>query len=133
MSASGKRKGLLVRVAIDSSSGGWNGPVDSVTGEFAYVPIDESRPTKAGMACPYTIVLPALVPFSSALPRHLLALNMHLDPDFLSLTYGDQGQRARRILSLLGPDDLIAFYGGLRDIHDLSIGIELPVINGIPD
>ncbi len=37
--------GLLVRIGADLSKvgGGFNGPVDSETGEFVYVPIREDR------------------------------------------------------------------------------------------
>jgi len=42
---------------------------------------------------------------------------MHLDPDFDYLTYGDVGQRARRIRTTVGCDDLLVFYAGLSDIH----------------
>ena len=38
---------------------------------------------------------------------------MHLDPDFSTLTYGDQGRRAKQIQQL-GRDDLLVFYASLR-------------------
>jgi hypothetical protein len=34
-------KGVLVRIGIDSTCGGWNAPLDPRTGRFAYVPIPE--------------------------------------------------------------------------------------------
>jgi hypothetical protein len=41
----------------------------------------------------------------------------HLDPDFIFLTYGDQGARARRIREVLGTGNgFIAFYASLRDV-----------------
>ena len=42
---------------------------------------------------------------------------MHLDPDFERLTYGDQGERAKQLLSNLGDGDLIVFYAGLSDVR----------------
>jgi hypothetical protein len=42
---------------------------------------------------------------------------MHLDPDFDTLTYGDQGSRADQIQRKLSPGDLLVFYAGLRDVH----------------
>ena len=48
-------KGLLVRVAADTTEvgGGWNGPVDSKTGEFVYVPIRDSGPFHPGPFHPF--------------------------------------------------------------------------------
>jgi hypothetical protein len=112
-------KGLLVRVAADQSEGGgyWNGPVDSRTGHFAYVAIPECRPSRPNLNKPYAGVSPALARLGSSLPAHLAQEDMHLDPDFKHLTYGDGGERAKQIRSKLKPGDLIVFYGGLRDVH----------------
>jgi hypothetical protein len=40
----------------------------------------------------------------------------HLDPDFEYLTYGDQGQRGKRIDNLLKAEDLLAFFAALRPV-----------------
>lgn len=108
---------LLVRVGADQSSAGgsWNGPVDSGTGRFAYVPIPESREVHAGLETPYAVVAPALASFGLELPDHLRGRRMHLDPDFEQLTYGDRGERAKQIRTILGPDDIIVFYAGLAE------------------
>ena len=110
---------LLVRVGADQSEGGgnFNGPVDSRTMDFAYVPIPETRINREGMARPYTLVTPALLPFGTSLPDRLATACMHLDPDFEHLTYGDQGQRALQIKARLQQGDLIIFYAGLRDVN----------------
>lgn len=110
---------LLVRVGADQSEGGghFNGPVNSRTMAFAYVPIPETEVIREEMAKPYALVAPALLPFGIALPGRLSGANMHLDPDFDHLTYGDRRQRAFQIQAHLGPGDLIVFYAGLRDIH----------------
>jgi hypothetical protein len=112
-------KGLLVRVGVDQSEGGgcWNGPVDSRTGEFVYVPIPDSGPFHPGLAKPYSGIAPHLGGQWPSLPPHLSALDTHLDPDFTYLTYGDQGERAKQITTKLGNSDLIVFYAGLADIH----------------
>ena len=49
-------KALLVRVGADQSDGGgyWNGPVDSRSGEFVYVPIPDDGPFHPGLAKPYS-------------------------------------------------------------------------------
>jgi Nucleotide modification associated domain 3 len=112
-------KALLVRVGADQSEGGgfWNGLVDSQTNKFVYVPIPESSLTHPQFDKPYSIITPALEYFNCSLPAHLTEDKMHLDPDFLHLTYGDQGQRAIQISAKLQSNDLLVFYAGLRDIH----------------
>jgi len=112
-------KALLVRVGADQSEGGgwWNGPVDGRNKAFAYVPIPETKPIKPGLRKPYGLVANAVQRLVSSLPRNLLNSNMHLDPDFSHLTYGDQGQRAIQIRSKLGKDDLLVFYAALADVN----------------
>ncbi len=112
-------KSLLVRIGADLSVGGgsWNGPVDSRTKNFAYVPIPESCPVHPGMEKPYTDLASVLSPFGVSLPAHLRARHMHLDPDFNYLSYGDQGERARQLQGKLGQDDMIVFYAGLADVR----------------
>ncbi len=106
-------KALLVRVGADQSEGGgfWNGPVNSQTGVFAYVPIPEMKLTRPNLSKPYAKV----AEFGLSLPSNLTDGHMHLDPDFSHLTYGDQGQRAVQIQSKLGEADLLVFYAGLAD------------------
>ena len=112
-------KALLVRVGADQSEGGgnWNAPVDSETLKFAYVPIPETYPVHPGMNCPYSLIQSTVRTFGTSVPPWLEKLDMHLDPDFDYLTYGDQGQRALQIKQKLGPGDVIVFYAGLRDIR----------------
>ena len=105
--------GLLVRVGIDSSDGGWNAPVCVSSGEFAFVTITETKPLRPGMARLYDEFTPALKPFGQWLPEPLRGQPTHLDPDFDHLTYGDQGQRAKRV-SGLGRGDLLVFFAALR-------------------
>lgn len=130
-------KALLVRVGADQSDGGgkWNGPIDSASNEFAYVPIPETGSIRTGMACPYSLVGPAVEVFGLSVPNWLDGMNMHLDPDFEHLTYGDQGQRAMQIKQKLGPGDLLVFYAGLCDVRPQSnlvyALIGLYVIDGI--
>jgi hypothetical protein len=107
---------LLVRVGIDLTAGGWNGPVDSKTGNFVYVPIPETEGNRPGYQKPFNGVSPALHRVGLLLPNHLRLENMHLDPDFDHLTYGDQGERAKQI-EKLSKGDLLVFYAGLRDFQ----------------
>lgn len=73
------------------------------TNDFVYVPIPESRPMRLELATSYTLVEPAVARFARQhpkahqrhvrLPLSLASANMHLDPDFENLTYGDSGTR----------------------------------------
>ncbi|MEP7246428.1 MAG: hypothetical protein ABI885_22490, partial [Gammaproteobacteria bacterium] len=107
--------GLLVRVGIDSTCGEWNAPVRD-DGEFAYVPIPEGRDCHPGLARSYDEYVSAVHRCGVELPPSLLGDHTHLDPDFEFLTFGDQGQRGRRIAEL-EPGDLLAFYAGLRPVN----------------
>jgi len=111
-------RALLVRVAADQSEGGghWNGPVDSSTRQFAYVAIPETQRLHRGLNKAYAAVSPTLTKLGLSLPRHLANGDMHLDPDFDHLTYGDQGERAKQIRSKLGLGDLLVFYASLQSI-----------------
>jgi len=109
-------KGLLVRVGIDSTDGRWIAPMRLASGEFAYVTITDTKPLRDGMARRYDEFTPVTKRFGEQLPPELLGTPTHLDPDFDQLTYGDQGQRGKRITSLLTTDDLLAFFAALRPV-----------------
>lgn len=115
-------KALLVRVGADQGEGGgsFNGPVDSRTGDFAYLPVPEDGGNRPRMNRPYALLTEALARFRWKLPSHLAKRDMHLDPDFEHLTYGDQGGKGKRgaqIMGKIGTGDLLVFYAGLRDVH----------------
>ena len=111
-------KALLVRVGADLSDGGgnWNAPVDGLTREFAYVAIPEEETPRPGHARPYGLTTGAVGLFGTSLPPKLVGANMHLDPDFVHLTYGDQGQGAKQTHPKLSRGDLLVFYGGFADV-----------------
>ena len=112
-------KALLVRVGADCTEAGgrWNGPVDSASGAFAYVPIPESERVREELETPYTRWAPAVERLGSELPRPLLGRLAHADPDFGRLTYGDRHERGRQIRAKLRSGDLLVFYAGLRDVR----------------
>ena len=112
-------RALLVRVAADQSQGGgsWNGPACSKSAQFVYVAIPETSPTHRGLHKPYANLTGYLTRMGSKLPAHLGPQNMHIDPDFDHLTYGDGGERGKQIATKLGQDDLLVFYAGMQDIH----------------
>jgi len=111
-------RAYLVRVGIDQAFGGWNAPVDPVTGAFVYVPIPEKAGTafQPGLAKSYEPFRAALAGFTTPkpLPDALLGLHPHLDPDFDALTYGDNGLRRGKGLCDLIRDDVVVFFAGMR-------------------
>jgi len=107
-------KGLLVRVGIDSTAGHWNAPVNLDTYEFAYVTITETEPLRHGLARLFDEFRATVSRFKVEMPRYLEGAPTHLDPDFSTLTYGDQGERAKQVQRLTS-GDLLAFFAGLRD------------------
>jgi hypothetical protein len=119
-------KGILVRAGIDHSYGQWNAPVDSESHRFVYVPIPENQKFHPGLERPYRELMRDLNVFCSKqgcdlnhdlkFPSGLLKGNMHLDPDFKNLTYGDRGDRRGKEISQLKEEDFLAFYAGLRPI-----------------
>lgn len=109
---------LFVRVGADQTPGGgrWNGPIDSDTNAFVYVPIPETKPLREGLGTPYAALSPALLAFGVTLPTHLTGCYMHLDPDFQFSTYGDRGSKGVQLSSRLRAADLLVFYSGLRSV-----------------
>lgn len=118
-------KAVLVRVAIDAAYGKWNGPIDSDTNEFVYVPIPENCQFLSGFETGYLSLENDLRNFvvqrnldlmrDCRFPKVLWGQNTHHDPDFRYLTYGDVGSRRGRPINNLSRGDLVVFYAGLRD------------------
>jgi hypothetical protein len=125
-------KAILVRVAVDHSYGHWNAPVELESGHFVYVPIPEKEGTSflPGLACHYDRIMPALNEFCKrfapkhrdqlGFPQALQKREMHLDPDFKYLTYGDRGDRRGAGMSRLTEGDLLVFYAGLRPVRPVK-------------
>lgn len=114
---------VLVRVGVDQAYGNWTGRVDPETHEFVCVPIPEERKTRPDLATPYTIVIDSLASFgrgrvvdakACALPDVLHARDMHLDPDFQRLAYGNNPNSRGDIVNRLVANDVVVFYAGLR-------------------
>jgi hypothetical protein len=122
-------KAILVRIGIDHAYGEWNAPVDPRTGQFVYVsiPDDAAKEYSLGNARRYDEIIAPLKEFaekygvqSLSCPEKLLQRTMHLDPDFVHLTYGDNGARRGATIASFEPDDLLVFYAGLRSITNSS-------------
>jgi Nucleotide modification associated domain 3 len=112
-------RALLVRVGADQTESGgcWNAPFNSITREFAYVPIPETKVVRPGFQKPFSLLEGMLRKFGKVLPSTVQNMNMHLDPDFAHLTYGDQGERAKQIRLKVGNNDLLVFYAALADMN----------------
>ena len=117
--------GLLVRVGIDGESGKWNAPCDSA-GKFCFVPMGYAPITTSfdPLYLPYKGAVDDFLSRSSTkkIPRRCkwptkLPQKGHFDPDFNESTYGDQGQKAERIQSLMSPGDFLVFYSALRSVE----------------
>jgi hypothetical protein len=121
-------RAILVRVGVDQAYGKWNAPLDLRTMQFVYVPIPDG-PKKAvtvGHARLYNELQKPIEEFAHAhklkdlhLPDELQDCNMHLDPDFEYLTYGDNGTRRGAGIASLCAGDLLVFYASLRSITPL--------------
>jgi len=117
-------KAILVRVGIDQAYGSWNAPVDPETREFVYVPIPDgaAKTYTPGDARGYEELAGGLAKFgarcgvSVCCPEGLRLRQMHLDPDFDYLTYGDNGARRGVKIARLRQNDLLVFYAGLRSV-----------------
>lgn len=120
-------KAILVRIGVDQAYGAWNAPVEPRTGQFVFVPIPDGakKGCTPGHARRYDEIIRPLAEFADKFrvrglrcPERLRLRNMHLDPDFDYLTYGDNGMRRGARIATLGPNDLLVFYAGLRSIID---------------
>jgi hypothetical protein len=111
------RKGVMIRVAADSTTegGNWHSPINISSSNYLYIPIPDS-PARAlpTHGRPYLSIESKLQGFGVSLPDHLSTRVMHLDPDFEHLTYGDRNRKSVQ-LSKLEEDDIIVFYGAFRD------------------
>lgn len=124
----GGMRATLIRIGIDQACGGWNAPVDPETNEFVFVPIPEGAnvPQRPGLATTYATVATALATFAAhrpgiaarlvSLPPALRDAPTHLDPDFVQLTYGDNGERRGKAITMLDRGDALVFYAGLRPV-----------------
>ncbi len=126
-------RGLLVRVGIDQTYGGWNAPCRA-DGSFCYIPMQPIVPERFddGLQTTYHEFEAAYDRFANGnghFPDWLHNRPCHLDPDFRYLTYGDSGQRAIRISSFFkdSVDNFIAFYASFRPID----GYQQPLVYGI--
>jgi len=108
----GMEDALLLRVAMDSGSGGGHSPLFK-NGRFEYIPIPEN---KQSIESRRYETIPArwggtLADYAS----HLAGDRPHFDPEFATYTYGDPNPKKRAQLRQLEEGDLLVFYAGLED------------------
>jgi len=105
---------VLIRVGIDSGSGGTQGPIFK-DGSFEFVPIPENKQRDPGKLTYRTARGPVTKkPLSEFVPARLHDRKIHDDPEWRTFTYGDPNNLKRR-LRLLESGDLVAFYCGLHE------------------
>ena len=104
---------VLLRVGIDTGSGGMVGPIFE-DGSFEFIPIDADR-DRLGRTYGNTRGLHGrklIDYFPDRLKGRMKDSFMHADPEFDTFTYGDP-TRPKQSLKRLGCGDLVVFYAGL--------------------
>lgn len=115
------RKGLLVRVGIDQTFGGYNAPINPKTNDYIYMPIpqgeDDFRPE---MRTSYDDLLPYFETWCQKnntkieFPQNLIGKSTHLDPDFDFSTYGDQATGRGLRVGDLKEGDFLSFFASFK-------------------
>jgi hypothetical protein len=105
-------KALLLRVGIDTGSGGSRAPIfpDS---SFEYIPIPEARATTETKTYARMVGRNGK-PLSDFVRSSLRNVVPHIDPEFQTCTYGDPTRTKRAQLLALEAGDLFLFYAGLQ-------------------
>lgn len=110
-------KAMLLRVGIDKSSDGILGPL-FYDGSFEYIPLSE-KDDKSGETRTYNDILGSKGELlSSYLSEKVAQRRVHMDPEFVTFTYGDEGKKAN-YLRKLNKGDILVFYAGLTP-YDVS-------------
>lgn len=102
---------MLLRVGIDKSSDGVLGPI-FYDGSFEYIPLSEKDDKTIETKKYNEIVGLKGYPLSAYLPEKIANRKVHMDPEFIDYTYGDEGKKAL-YLRKLNKNDLLVFYAGL--------------------
>jgi hypothetical protein len=104
---------VLLRVGVDSGSGGIQGPLFADE-SFELVPIPDN--SGIGLRTYGNTTGKKNVPFADYFPASrrtaIHAQSMHVDPEFETFTYGDPTS-PKAGLRKLQPGDILAFYAGL--------------------
>ena len=110
----------LLRVGVDSACGGIQGPVFA-TGDFEFIPIPDERMldsrTYGNTKGQGGRLLAEFFPVGSQ--TRMANQPMHVDPEFVTFTYGDPTV-PKRGLRKLQQGDLLVFYAGLEGFQYMS-------------
>lgn len=113
-------KVVLLRVGIDSGSGGIQGPLFH-DGTFEYICIPDNK--RVGEHTYGTLVGKNGIPHSHYFPERqrekIAQQHVHLDPEFDTFTYGDPTS-PKRSLRNLDREDYLVFYAGLQKWDERS-------------
>lgn len=117
------RKGLLMRVGIDQTFGGYNAPINPNTNDYIYLPIPQEKDDfKVGMRTSYDDLLPYFASWCQKnsveieFPQNQINKGCHLDPDFDFSTYGDQATGRGLRVRDLKEGDFLAFFASFKPI-----------------
>jgi hypothetical protein len=107
-------KVVLLRIGIDTGSGGIHGPLFA-DGTFEYIPIPDGRGVdeRTYGNTPGTHGRKLIDYFPVSVQDRMADQPMHVDPEFETFTYGDP-TTPKAGLRNLQPGDLLVFYCGLR-------------------
>jgi hypothetical protein len=107
-------KALLLRVGIDTGSGGSRAPIFP-DGSFEYIPIPEARATTETRTYARMVGRNGKK-LSDFVKSSLRDVVPHIDPEFETFTYGDPTRTKRAQLLALAPGDFLVFYAGLQPV-----------------
>lgn len=102
---------LLLRVGLDNGSGGGLAPIYE-DGTFEYIPIPENYETTQQQTFNDVTTRDGRS-YAEYVSTDNESTPLHLDPEFVTYTYGDP-TRKRSQLAELAEDDLLIFYAGLE-------------------
>jgi len=108
-------KAVLLRVGIDSGSGGIQGPLFK-DGSFEFVCIPDNKGVSVHRygTCVGKNGIPHSDYFPAGKRKAVAGQHVHLDPEFETFTYGDP-TLPKRSLRTLEKGDFLIFYAGLQD------------------
>ncbi|HHT18631.1 MAG TPA: hypothetical protein GXZ72_03630 [Methanobacterium sp.] len=107
---------MLLRVGIDKSSDGVLSPIFS-DGTFEYIPLSEKDDQTIENRTYYDIIGIKGKKLSIYLPKKIATRKVHMDPEFINFTYGDEGKKAT-YLRKLNHNDILVFYAGLKPYEE---------------
>ena len=112
---------VLLRVGIDTGSGGMHGPLLNPEGDYEYIPIPDDRydidKRTYGNTKGILTKKPLIEFFSKGRRPKKKDQAMHYDPEFETFTYGDP-TKPKGSLRRLEKSDLLIFYCGLNGFGD---------------